>query len=129
MGIMQGQQVFDRTSALASVGGDRQFLRELVGLVQAAWPAVLADIRKALEIGDLRAVGENARLAKAAAEYVSAKRAYDSALQLECMAGKANLLGIQRATSQLEEEVHKLQPVLSMFRCSEGSREAKYAST
>ncbi len=125
----QGPQVFDRTAALASVGGDRQFLRELVGLVQAAWPAVLADIRKGLEVGDLRVVEENAWLARTAAEYVSAKRAYDSALELELMAGKANLLGVERATLQLEEEVHKLQLVLSLFRCSEGSHEAKFAST
>ena len=39
-------EVFDATLALNSVGGDSEFLTELVGLIRAAWPTLLADIGK-----------------------------------------------------------------------------------
>jgi len=115
----QSFQVFDPTSALASVGGDRKFLSDLVGLIRAAWPAVLADIRKGLAVGDLHSVTENVQLAKMAAEYVSAKRAYDSAVHLELMAGKLDIHGAQQASAQLELEVERLQSVLSAFKAVE----------
>ena len=69
--------------ALSSVGGDYEFLTEIVGLAQAAWPTLLANIQSGMASGDLRAVETAARLAKVAAQNVSAKRAYESALQLE----------------------------------------------
>ena len=109
----QSPEVFDHTLALSSVGGDGEFLSELVGLIHAALPAVLADIREGLAVGDLRAVGKNARLARAAAEYVSARETYKSALQLESMVGMEDFQGVQRATASLEQEVKRLQLVLS----------------
>jgi HPt (histidine-containing phosphotransfer) domain-containing protein len=109
----QSPEVFDRTLALSSVGGDGEFLSELVGLVHAALPAVLADIREGLAVGDLRAVAKNARLAKAAAEYVSARGTYESALQLESMVSKEDFQGAQRATANLEQEVERLESVLA----------------
>jgi HPt (histidine-containing phosphotransfer) domain-containing protein len=114
-------EVFDATLALNSVGGDSEFLTELVGLVRAAWPTLLADIREAMAMGDLRAVERTARLAKAAARNVSAKRAYDSAAQLETLIGKRDLPAAQRASTTLEQEVEKLQLVLSTLEKSASS--------
>jgi hypothetical protein len=45
LSIEPNADVFDETQALNSVGGDREFLGEIVGLVKAAWPTLLADIR------------------------------------------------------------------------------------
>jgi hypothetical protein len=59
--------------------------------------------------GDLPAVKTTARLAKAAARNVSARRAYESALQLEAMAGKGDLQAAQEALASLEGEVEILQ--------------------
>ena len=106
-------EVFDEAMALSKVGGDREFLAELVGLVQAAWPALLADIREEMALGDHPAVGRTARLAKAAARYVSAQRAYDSAAHLEAMIGMGDLRAAQSARTSLEQEVERLQMVLS----------------
>jgi len=108
----QNAEVLDETLALSSVGGDREFLAELVGLVQAAWPTLLADIRGGMATGDLPAVQRAARLAKAAARNVSARRAYDSAAQLEAMIVMGDLPAALRARTSLEQEVERLQLVL-----------------
>jgi hypothetical protein len=73
----------------------------------------LADIREGMARGDLRAVETNARLAKAAARNVSARRAYESALQLQTTAGKGDLQAAQEALANLEGEVEMLQFFLS----------------
>jgi len=114
----ENAEVLDPASALASVGGDTQFLFEIAGLVQAAWPTLLGDIRKDLAAGDLAGVEASARLAKTAAEYVSARRTHESALQLQTLAHRGDLPGAQRATVHLEKEVAKLQWVLSNLKMS-----------
>jgi hypothetical protein len=98
----QCAEVFDVGLALSSVGGDSEFLTEVVGLIHAAWPTLLA-------LGDLPAVGRTVRLAKAAARNVAASRAYDSAVQLETMIGMGDLRAAQGAFASLEREVEALQ--------------------
>jgi len=106
-------EVFDVGLALSSVGGDREFLTELVGLAQAAWPTLLTDIRSGMARGDLGAVEKAARLAKVAAQNVSAKRAYESALQLQMMARKGDWQAVQSAGVDLEREVELLRTFLA----------------
>ncbi len=108
--------VFDSASALARVGGDREFLCEIAGLVRAAFPKLLLDIRNDLAARDFFAVEADARLARAAAIYVSATKAQDAALHLQTAAVKADFPDALRATARLEEEVEKLQLVLTTFR-------------
>jgi HPt (histidine-containing phosphotransfer) domain-containing protein len=105
----QSPEVFDEALALSSVGGDTDYLAEVIGLVQAAWPALLANIREAMARADFRAVASQARLAKAAARNVSAHRAYESALHLETMAGKGDFSAVLEASANLEREVKRLQ--------------------
>jgi HPt (histidine-containing phosphotransfer) domain-containing protein len=109
----QYAEVFDEALALHCVGGDREFLAEVVGLMQAAWPTLLADIQEAMDRQDLRGVETSARLAKAAARYVSARRAHESALQLETVAGKGDLPAAREASARLEQEAEILQLALS----------------
>ena len=101
-------QIVDRESALASVGGDAEFLREIAGLIQAAWPTLLNEIRNDLAAGDLTALEGHARLARAAAEYVAAKRAYMTAIQLQFVAMQKDLEGARRVAANLEGEVARL---------------------
>ncbi len=105
----QYAEVFDVGLALRSVGGDQEFLAEVVGLTKAAWPTLLMDIREGISRGDLRAVETSARLAKAAARNVSARRAYESALQLHRVACKGDLQAAQSASASLEREVEMLR--------------------
>ena len=109
------KEVFDLPSALSSVGGDVDFLGELANLVQAVWPTVVGDIRNNLAAGNHRALATDARVAKTAAEYVSAGRAYMAALQLQMMALNRDWDGARQAATNLEGEVAKLQTALSTF--------------
>jgi hypothetical protein len=111
--MLPNAEILDEALALSSVGGDREFLSEVVGLVQAAWPTLLAEIRERMARRDLPAVKWTASLAKAAARNVSAKRAYESALHLETMAGKGEFQAAQGAAASLEREVERLRLVLS----------------
>jgi len=114
-------EVFDMGLALSNVGGDHEFLAELVGLTQAALPTLLTDIRSGMAQGDLRAVEMKARLAKAAAQNVSAKRTYESALQLEAMAREGDLPAVQSAGVDLEREVELLRLFLAALSGNEWS--------
>jgi len=109
------KEVFDFPSALSSVGGDVDFLSELANLVQAVWPTVLGDIRNNLVAENHRALATDARVAKTAAEYVSAGRAYMAALQLQMMALHRDWDGARQAAANLEGEVAMLQTALSTF--------------
>jgi len=107
-------EIFDVGQALSSVGGDREFFAEIVGLTQAAWPTLLTDLRAGISRGDLRAVQASACLAKAAARNVSARRAYDSALQLHTLACRGDLQAARNAIASLEREVEMLRSCLAL---------------
>ena len=114
MGTMvQSVEVFDVGRALKSVGEDREFLTEIVGLVHAAWPSLLADIRKGIALADQGAVETTARLAAVAAQYVSANRTYEAARQLKTLAGAGEWQAAQQALGDLEQEVETLQIFLA----------------
>lgn len=106
-------EVLDEGLLLKSVGGDREYLSEVVGLIQAAWPTLLADLREGMARGNLCAVEKTARLSKAAAHNVAAIRAYKSALQLETMAAKGDWQALQRTLASLCREVELLQSFLT----------------
>jgi len=116
--IEEDVEIFDEALALSSVGGDPEFLCEMVGLIQAALPTLLANIKEGIARGDLRAVGKSARLAKAAARNVSGKRAFESALRLETLVGQGNLPGARRVSADLEREAKQLQLALAKLRNS-----------
>src|SRR5690242_16725824 len=107
----QTSEVLDRASALASVGGDLEFLRELAGMVQAAWPTLLHDIREALAEGNLAAVEKSAHLVKVTAEYISARKARLQACLLENTAAYGDLEGTRQAAYRLEEELNRVKSV------------------
>jgi len=109
-------EIFDWSSALASVGGDRNFLSEVAGLFQAAWPTLLGNIRAGLATGDLWAVESSARLVEGAARNVSAKNVYESARQLEFLARQGAVRASQAACANLEHEVEALKPYLAPLR-------------
>ena len=113
--------VFNLTLALQSVGGDWDFLTEVAGLVQAAWPTLLADLKESMAKGDLRAVETRARLAKAAARNVSASRTYECAREIEAMTAKGDLPAAQEAMAKLEEEATLLRLALSTLKIPGGS--------
>jgi hypothetical protein len=111
-------EIFDRTAALANVGGDRMFLDEIAGLFQAAWPAMLNDIRVGIAHGDVGAVETGARLVETAARDLSAKRVSESAHQLRVFAHQGALDASRVACLNLEREVKELSPYLTPLNSS-----------
>ena len=81
--MRQISEVFDTTAVLESVGGDEEFLGELVAIFRAAWPNLLREIREALADEDLSAVEKTAHVLKITTQYLCARRAYLAAFLLE----------------------------------------------
>jgi HPt (histidine-containing phosphotransfer) domain-containing protein len=102
----------DRSLALAAVGGDSGFLAELAGIFEAAYPTLLERIQRALAVGDLVAAAVAARLLRAVAENVSAKRVASVALECELLARQHAVAEAQAAHRALLQEVERIQPVL-----------------
>ena len=90
---MSGQlqeQVLDRATALARVGGDLDLLKEIAALFLDEYPRELDDIHKALATGDAHARALGPRT-KRDPSRTSAHAAVDAAFQLEQF-GKAGKL-------------------------------------
>jgi HPt (histidine-containing phosphotransfer) domain-containing protein len=102
----------DRSLALAAVGGDTGFLAELAGIFEAACPTLLERIQRALATGDLVAAAVAARLLRAVAENVSAKRVASVALECELLARQKSVAEAQAAHRALLQEVERIQPAL-----------------
>jgi len=122
MRLESDPEVFDHAAALASVGGDRDFLSEVAGLFQAAWPTLWGDIREGVASGNLRAVEKSARLVKAAANNISAKKVSESAHCLEVAAREGSLHAAREASTSLEREVGRLTPHLAPVRNRRAAR-------
>jgi HPt (histidine-containing phosphotransfer) domain-containing protein len=107
--------VLDTVAALASVGGDREFLRELIGIFRAASQTLLREIQEALAGGDLEEVRNGAWLVRMAAQSISATRVYAAATVLETRAQYWQLDEAQLAACELQDEVDRLKPALAAF--------------
>jgi HPt (histidine-containing phosphotransfer) domain-containing protein len=103
----------DRAQALAAVGGDTGFLAELAGILEAACPALLDDIRVSLTKGDFSAAAWSARLLRVAAENVMASNVADAALLIERLARQKQSCAVADAYGALQDEVARLIPVLA----------------
>jgi HPt (histidine-containing phosphotransfer) domain-containing protein len=116
-------EALDRSLALAAVGGDTGFLAELAGIFEAACPTLLDRIQRALATGDLVAAAVAARLVRAVADNVAAKRVASVALECELLARQRSVAEAQAAHRALLEEVERILPVLddlkSELDCSE----------
>jgi HPt (histidine-containing phosphotransfer) domain-containing protein len=117
MRVCAGQdlEILDADRALFQVGGDFEYLWELVGIIRAACPTLMHNAREAVACGDLMAIERTAHLLSAVAESVSARRTYDAARELELMAQTVGLRCAQEACQKLEEEVIRLTPRLAAF--------------
>jgi hypothetical protein len=115
--------VLNRSEALAAAGGDMVFLADLAGILRAACPTLLEDMRASLAAGNLPATGHAARLLRVAAENVTARRVASAALALETCAGQNSPEAVGEAYWTLQQEVeqclHALADLESEVACSE----------
>jgi PAS domain S-box-containing protein len=108
--------VWDRSRALIHVGGDEDLLRELASVFLADFPRRMGDIREAVARGDAPKLKLAAHTLKGAVSNFAAAAAWHAAQRLEVMGQQGNLAGAEEALTALEQEMQRLQPVLTALR-------------
>jgi two-component system, sensor histidine kinase and response regulator len=112
---------FDAEELLDRVGGDREFLGELVELFVGSYPEHLAAIRRAMLQCDAAALERSAHSLKGSVANFAAPRAVDAALQLELVAAGGDLAGAGEALDELETTLARLETALVAFCAAEAS--------
>ena|SRR5579872_1754519 len=109
------EQVLDRATALARVGGDLDLLKEIAALFLDEYPRELDDIHKALAAADAHKLERSAHGLKGAVANFGAAAAVDAAFQLEQLgkAGKLDqvpppLAALERALALLHAELSSI---------------------
>jgi len=98
----------DLDGALEAVGGDRELLREAVGLfLEQDYPRHWAELREGLARQDARAIRAAAHGIKGAVGSFGGRAAHDAALCLETMGRRGDLSGAQRTLEELEAEIER----------------------
>ena len=77
------EQVLDRDTALARVGGDLDLLKEIAALFLDEYPRALDDMHRALACGDAKTLERSAHGLKGSVANFGARAAVDAAFQLE----------------------------------------------
>ncbi len=103
----------DAVAALASVGGDRQLLNELIGVFTAQCPRWLSEMREAVARGDGARLRLVAHTLKGAVGNFRAKGAFDEAQRLEEMGRDGDLASAAGACAALEQHLSRLMSDLS----------------
>jgi HPt (histidine-containing phosphotransfer) domain-containing protein len=111
--MQRSSEVLDSSLALSRVGGDLDFLLDVVGIAQAACPTLINDVRQAIERRDLKSLKKAIRLVKTVAEDVSARRTYVGALRIETLCRYGEWDAAEQACTTLESEMNQLKPALA----------------
>jgi len=106
---------------LNRVGGDRQLLSELAGILIDDLHDMLPKIRESVLLGDAEMLRRHAHSLKGAVANFEAKRAVEAAFNLE-MIGKSGELGsAESALRILEKEIETLKPFLKSLQMEEAA--------
>ena len=100
--------VVDLESALETVGGDEELLREVVDVfLEEDYPLQLAALKEGLAGGDARKVGDAAHGIKGALASFGGRPGCELAGELETMGRSQSLNGAGELTQRLETEVRR----------------------
>ena len=99
---------FDLEAALARLGGDTDFLREIIELFLDVTPAIMESLHAAVERRDSNAASEAAHSIKGSVASLSALSCYDSALNLEQICRNGNMGELQSSHQVLVFEANRL---------------------
>lgn len=113
--------VFDQASTLRRVDGDRDLLRELVGLFGEACTEMLEEMQNAIQKQDAMRLRQSAHTLKGEASNFGAAATVAAALRLEVMGRDESLADANAAYTDLENALEHLLPALSAFAEEEES--------
>jgi two-component system, sensor histidine kinase and response regulator len=112
--------VYDYAGSLRRMGDDHGLFQEMVELLRADAPPLLAAVRDAQEHGDTSSMQRAAHTLKGLASNFGAQRAIAAAAALEKLAKCQQSDGMRAAIQELEESLDELiaalAPVLEMSR-------------
>ena len=106
-------QVLERETALARVGGDIELLKEIAGLFLEEYPVALVDILQALATKDANLLERAAHGLKGSVANFGARAAVDAAFQLEQLGRTDKLDLAPPALADLERALACLHAELS----------------
>jgi CheY-like chemotaxis protein/HPt (histidine-containing phosphotransfer) domain-containing protein len=109
------EELFDGEQALASVDGDMELLRDVVGLFMEECPGIMAEMRDAINGGDARRLNRAAHALKGSVGNFGARNAFDVALRLEMMGKNDKLNGAGEEFILLADEMERLTKALEEF--------------
>ncbi len=101
--------VFDLEKAMEQVGGDREILKEIIGIYCEEYPKQLLQIQQAIDKNDTAVVGEVAHTIKGAVGNFGAKSAFEAALYLEKIGKSKDLSVALSAFGALKEKLEQLE--------------------
>jgi two-component system, sensor histidine kinase and response regulator len=107
--------VFDVGTALDSLDGDFELLREVAGIFLAQSPKHMERIRGAISDRDPKILQRAAHALKGSAANLLAQGVVEAASQLEEIARGGSVAGSKEALVSLEEELGKLELALGDF--------------
>ena len=110
------EAVFDRDATLDRVDGNRELLRELIGLFFDEIPGLLSTIQETITQCDAKALERTAHTLKGAVGNFSAQGAYAASLRLEVMGRSGDLTHVEEAYAELEKELARLGEALTALR-------------
>jgi HPt (histidine-containing phosphotransfer) domain-containing protein len=112
--------VLDEEGMLERVDGNRDLLREVVGLFLAAYPRQREELRAAIERGDAGEVARVAHTIKGSVAFFCAGPAVELARGLEMMGRRADLAAAPAAEAELTAAMGRLTAALNAFAAADG---------
>jgi signal transduction histidine kinase/DNA-binding response OmpR family regulator/HAMP domain-containing protein len=106
------EKVFDLQETLARVEGDRNLMKEVVALFLEECPALLAEIKNALDEEDADRLVRTAHAIKGSVGNFGARNAFEMALRMEMMGKNKELEGAKELFNALSEEIDRLKIAL-----------------
>ena len=103
----------DREAVLDRVGGDESLLKEITEIFLAEYPALIADIRDAIDKQDAVKLEHSAHTLKGSVSNFGADAATDAAYQLEVLGRRRSLDQAPEAFRELEARFAALAPALA----------------
>jgi HPt (histidine-containing phosphotransfer) domain-containing protein len=103
----------DEAALLESVGGDAEFLDELIGIFLAACPTLLDQVRTALSQEDFVTLRRLARILTGALRSFTAEEAQKAAAALEWAACRHQSAEARAALRELENDINSVISALS----------------
>ena len=113
--VATNEPALDRDLAMARVGGDTELLKELGALFLEESPRMMAELRDALARGDVRAVERTAHSLKGSVANFGAKRAVDTAFQIEQSGRTGNLGPVPGLLTPLDDALRMLYAELGQL--------------